>query len=113
MLIMRRRIAPAVLAGTLLVSGLTGCSLFGGNVSQEDVEDLISEEIGNAGGTEPEEVRCKGDLEGEEGAKQTCAVKAEDDQWLEFDIVATSVDGDTVEFDVDGEQTPLDGEPDY
>ncbi|HIW90721.1 MAG TPA: DUF4333 domain-containing protein [Candidatus Corynebacterium avicola] len=105
---MRRRLMPAVLAGTLLVSGLSGCSLFGSSVSQDEVEDIISDKVGEA-----EDVRCKGDLEGEEDAKQTCAIQREDGDWLEFDIVVTKVDGDTVEFEPEDEQTPLDGEPDY
>ncbi|HIW90720.1 MAG TPA: hypothetical protein H9870_03535 [Candidatus Corynebacterium avicola] len=52
---MRRRVFPTLLAGTLLVSGLSGCSLiFGSNVSQSDLEDEVFKELTDQVGEEPD-----------------------------------------------------------
>ncbi|HIW90719.1 MAG TPA: DUF4333 domain-containing protein [Candidatus Corynebacterium avicola] len=57
-------------------------------------------------------MRCKGDLEAEEDAEQTCALGA-DDVWVEIDVRVTNVDGNDVEFEFKAADAPLDGEPDY
>jgi hypothetical protein len=93
-----------LIAVPALLLGLAAC---GSNVvtaeeTAEKAEDALEEQIG----TRPD-INCPDDLEAEEGAETRCTLTAGDDP-TEYGVTVTvtSVDGETVNFDVE-----VDGEP--
>lgn len=91
---------PLALAAGALVA-LSGCGLLGpGAVESSEVEqkisDLFTEQVGQA----PDEVDCPDDLKAEEGAEMICALTLEGES-MDVKVTATSVDGDSVNFDIE------------
>lgn len=68
-------------------------------VSQGDLEDQIETLFTDQTGQEAEKVECKDTLKAEKGAKQRCTITTADGS-LDVDAEVTSVDGDTVNFDI-------------
>jgi hypothetical protein len=89
---------PRLAALPLLVLGLAGCGA--GTVAADDVaeqaEIALEEELGIR-----YEISCPDDLPAEVGAETRCTLSADDETELGVAITVTSVEGDTVNFDVD------------
>lgn len=79
-------------AGLLL---LAGCS-----VDSAEVEDEIKSQLEAQLGIEDADVSCDEDIAAEEGETFNCSVTV-DGETLEFEGVITSVDGGTVNFEVE------------
>lgn len=98
--------AAALAAFGLLGAGLTGCS---GSfsvgtkstpaVSGPDLQKELTDKL-TAAGNAPQSVTCKQDLPGEVGKTATCDVVFSDTNSVEAILTATSVEGDTVNFDI-------------
>jgi hypothetical protein len=98
-----RRRMRLLVATPLLALGLAGCSSsLAANDVEEGAEDALEEQIG----ARPD-ISCPEDLEAKVGAETRCTLTAGDDP-TEYGVTVTvtSVDGDTVNFDVE-----VDGEP--
>jgi hypothetical protein len=90
-------IGVAITAGAVLC----GCSVSGsvgggGSVSAAKLQDDISSKLEKAG-QKPESVSCHGDLKSEPGATTDCTIVAETNTF-EAHVVATKIDGDTVNY---------------
>jgi Domain of unknown function (DUF4333) len=94
-------------AAPLLLAGLAGCGsgTLAAEETAEKAEDALEEQIG----TRPE-ISCPDDLEAEVGAESRCILTAGDDP-TEYGvtITVTSVEGDTVNFDVEVDEEPSEG----
>jgi hypothetical protein len=91
-----KTVATLAAAGGLLL-GLSACSSV---VSSSDVQTKVSDAVYSQTQARPDSVSCPDDLKAEVGATLTCNVVFPDER---FDVVAkvTSVDGSTVNFDID------------
>ena len=92
-------------ATPLLVFGLTACgsSVLDADEAAEKAEDALEEQIG----ARPE-ISCPDDLEAEEGAETRCTLTAgEDPTPYGVTVTVTSVEGDTVNFDVQVDDAPI------
>ncbi|MFF0544551.1 DUF4333 domain-containing protein [Nocardia thailandica] len=91
--------AAAVLSALAL--SLAGCSVqFGGaEVKEADLEKSVSQTLAGQVGETPDKVDCPGDLKGEVGESMRCTVTA-GGETLGATVTVTSVDGDTVNYDV-------------
>ncbi|HOB48613.1 MAG TPA: DUF4333 domain-containing protein [Mycobacterium sp.] len=97
--------AAALAAFGLLGAGLTGCS---GSVevktgktpsaSAADLQKDLTERLTKAGNA-PQSVTCRQDLVGEKGKTATCDVVFSDTNSVEAVLTATSVEGDSINFD--------------
>lgn len=85
-----------LIAPALLLS-LAACGE--SSVSQSDLETQIDKLFTSETGLEAEKVECEDGLKAEEGAKQRCTITTTDDS-LDVDAEVTSIDGDTVNFDI-------------
>ncbi len=85
---------PPLIAAALL----TGCQFGSTSLSEESLEETLTEQVTQEIGTEPDEIDCPGGVDGEEGATQTCTLVAGEDQ-LDVDVEVTSVEGDTINLD--------------
>ncbi|WP_371821249.1 DUF4333 domain-containing protein [Blastococcus sp. PRF04-17] len=96
-----------LLVAPLLLLGLAGCG--SGTVAAEEAaekaEDALEEQIG----TRPE-ISCPDDLDAEVGAETRCTLTAGGDP-TEYGvtITVTSVEGQTVNFDVEVDEEPSEG----
>ena len=94
-----------VLAATpFLLLGLAACSAstLAAEDTAEKAEDALEEQIG----TRPD-ISCPDDLEAEVGAETRCTLTAgEDPTEYGVTVTVTSVDGDTVNFDVEVDEEP-------
>ncbi len=86
----------ALVAGSLLA--LSACSGTA-SVSSDDVAQQISDQLAAQVGTAPDSVTCPSDLPAEVGATITCELTA-DGQTLPVTATVTTVDGSTVNFDI-------------
>jgi hypothetical protein len=93
--------AVAVAAGVAL--GATACSV---SVSKTDLEtnvaSTLTQQIPGLG-----PVTCPGDLAGEVGATITCETTTSDGQPIGAVVTVTSVDGSTVNYNVETEARPV------
>jgi hypothetical protein len=101
----RRRL---LIATPVLLVGLAAC---GGAVvtaeeTAEKAEDALEEQLGVR-----QDVSCPDDLDAEEGAQTRCVLTTAGDDPTQFGVTVTvtSVDGDTVHFDIDVDDEPTDG----
>ena len=94
-----------LLAATpFLLFGLAACSAntLAAEDTAEKAEDALEEPIG----TRPD-ISCPDDLEAEVGAETRCTLTAgEDPTEYGVTVTVTSVDGDTVNFDVEVDEEP-------
>lgn len=93
---MNRRFAVAVGAAVLL--GLAACSSTS-SVSQADVESEIATQWEAQNGAPPDSVSCPGSLEGTVGKQIQCEITS-GELVLPVNVTVTSVDGSTVNFDI-------------
>lgn len=92
-----KRIAIAVLlAGAL---ALSGCGMLTPKVAKADVEQQISTQLEAQVGTKPDKIECPEDLKGEVGTTMTC-VLTHQGQSLDVTVTVTSVENNTVRFDI-------------
>jgi hypothetical protein len=98
-----RRRRPLI-ATPVLMFGLAACgsSVVTAEETATKAEDALEAQIG----TRPE-ISCPDDLEAEEGAETRCVLTAGGDP-TEYGVTVTvtSVDGDTVNFDVQVDEEP-------
>lgn len=93
---MKRIAVVALLISTL---ALTSCGLLTPKVAQADVEQQISTQLAKQVGTAPDKIECPGDLEGTVGTTMTC-VLTHQGQSLDVTVTVTSVEDNTVRFDI-------------
>ena len=86
----------ALVAGSLLALAACGGTA---TVSSDDVAQQISDQLAAQVGTAPDSVTCPGDLAAEVGTTMTCELTA-DGQSLPVTVTVTSVEGSTVNFDI-------------
>ncbi len=102
---MRHRLTSslALLAVTVLATACSASVSVGTKtVAEKDVEQQAAEQLAKVvdNGVTPN-IDCPGDLEAKVGAALVCDLTVPgDDTKLPVDITVTSVDGDTVNFDV-------------
>jgi hypothetical protein len=87
----------ALVAGSLFA--LAACSGTA-SVSADEVEQQVSDQLAAQVGTAPDSVSCPEDLPAEVGATMTCDLTA-GGQSLPVTVTVTSVDGSTVNFDIE------------
>jgi Domain of unknown function (DUF4333) len=94
-----------LLAAPVILAGLAAC---GGAVvtaeeTAEKAEDALEEQLGVR-----QDVSCPDDLEAEEGAETRCVLTTAGDDPIQFGVTVTvtSVDGDTVNFDIEVDDEP-------
>lgn len=91
----------SVISVLLAVALLGGCQTSAGKrVDNNDVELRISEKLGPQLGGAPRSVRCPDDLKGEKGATMRCALVTAGGKATDIVVTVTSVEGDTVNFDM-------------
>jgi hypothetical protein len=88
-----------LVAVPLLLLGLASCG--SGSVAADDVAEQAEDALEGQVGTRPE-ISCPDDLPAEVGAETRCTLTADDDP-TEYGVTVTvtSVEGDTVNFDVE------------
>jgi hypothetical protein len=91
----------ALVASSLLA--LAACSGTA-TVSADDVEQQISDQLAAEVGTAPDSVTCPGELAAEVGTSMTCELTAGEDT-LPVTVTVTSVEGSTVNFDIQVSET--------
>lgn len=96
-----------VIAATALLS-LSACSA--GVVDSQDVEDQIVEELGPRLVEAPEDVACPKPLEAKVDAVLTCTVDVRGES-VDVKVRVSSVEGDTVTFDMETEEAAAEAEP--
>lgn len=87
---------PAIIVAPLMLA-LSACSA---TVAQENVEGQIAQQLAEQVGETPDSVSCPGDLPAEVGAKMECTL-TEGGQTLGVTVTVTSIEGSTVNFDID------------
>jgi hypothetical protein len=93
-----------LLAAPALLVGLAACG--GAVVTAEETADKAEDALEEQIGARPE-ISCPDDLEAEEGAETRCTLTAgEDPTQYGVTVTVTSVDGDTVNFDVQVDDEP-------
>lgn len=103
---MSKRLGAAFLTGALAVTGLSACSLLGGKeVSQEEVEQGISDSLEKEVGQKPESIECPGGLKAEEGAKLECKLHHSGETYS-VEVTADTVDGNDVHYNVEVADQP-------
>jgi hypothetical protein len=93
-----------LLAVPILLFGLAACSanVLAAESTAEKAEDALEDQIG----TRPD-ISCPDDLEAEVGAETRCTLTAgEDPTEYGVTVTVTSVEGDTVNFDVEVDEEP-------
>ncbi|WP_034987164.1 DUF4333 domain-containing protein [Corynebacterium jeikeium] len=100
-----KRLGAAFLTGALAVTGLSACSLLGGEVAQEDVEKGISDSLEKEIGRKPERIECPSGLKAEEGAKIECKLH-DSGETYSVDVTADKVDGNDVHYNVEVADQP-------
>jgi hypothetical protein len=100
----RARLLAAV---PFLLAGLAACGT--GTLAAEDAAEKAEDALEGQIGTRPE-ISCPDDLEAEVGAETRCTLTAGGDP-TEYGvtITVTSVEGDTVNFDVEVDEEPSGG----
>lgn len=93
----------AVLVVPFAAVALTGCSV---TVDSSELETQISDALTQQVGEAPDDVTCPEDLDGEVGATTQCQLTA-GDTVLPVDVTVTSVEGNTVNFDIEVGETPI------
>ncbi|WP_280263957.1 DUF4333 domain-containing protein [Nocardia abscessus] len=90
---------------SLLAAALTACSVSVGTpkVQEADLEKSVKDSLTEKVGQEPDSIDCPGDLTGKEGATMRCTLTAGADT-LGVTLTVTSVEGDTVKYDIEVEQ---------
>lgn len=92
-----RKFSIAVVAATLPLMALTGCT---GSVPKSDVETTIADKLEEQTGQRPETVECPEDLEAKEGATMRCELRDSGIK-LGVKVNVTEVDGDKAKFDIE------------
>ena len=97
-----RRSLPIVIPALLLGLAACGGAVVTAEETAEKAEDALEEQIG----ARPE-ISCPDDLEAEEGAETRCTLTAgEDPTQYGVTVTVTSVEDDTVNFDVQVDDEP-------
>lgn len=115
---MKRPLLATAVATLAATAALTGCSFsfHAGSTTPTLSKDTLATNVkaklaeGN-NGTPPDQVICKGDLEGKVGATQECALEAGGD-WLPVTVTVTKVDGSTIGYNYEVGTTGI-SEPDW
>lgn len=95
-----RPIVRPLAVAALVAFALAGCGMLGpGSVPADDVETQISDKLEAQVGQAPDEVSCPEDLPAEEGSEIMCVLVA-DDQSIDVTVSVSSVEDDTVNFDI-------------
>ncbi len=102
--------ARTVAAGLLAAVALAGCSgevsIGGpGSVSTEDLEEQVSTQLTETVGQAPDDVTCPDELPAEEGEEVRCELTA-DGTTYGVTVTTTSVEGETVNFDIQVDDEP-------
>ncbi|MGJ4050212.1 DUF4333 domain-containing protein [Corynebacterium macclintockiae] len=100
-----KRIGVAFLTGALTVTGLSACSLLGGEVAQKEVEKSISDILEEKIGRKPERIECPGGLKAEEGATMECKLH-DSGEIYGVNVTADTVDGDNVHYSIEVADQP-------
>lgn len=96
----------AAMLAALLVLSACSFSLGGKSMDQAEVEKKISAALKEQVGTAPDKVVCPGDLKAEKGTKMRCVLTADGTRYG-VTVTVTSVKGDTVNFGIKVDDTPL------
>lgn len=100
-----RRRGRLLAAGALLALGcaLTGCSVeIGGDpkIAESDLEESVQQTLAEQVGQTPDAIDCPDDLQGTVGQTMRCTLTA-GGETLGLTVTVTSVEGDTVNYDVE------------
>jgi hypothetical protein len=94
-----------LLAVPVVLVGLAACgsAVVTAEETAEKAEDALEEQLGVR-----QDVSCPDDLEAEEGAETRCVLTTAGDDPIQFGVTVTvtSVDGDTVNFDIEVDDEP-------
>jgi hypothetical protein len=99
----RLRTAQILVVAGVSALVLTGCGE--SSVPASDVEEQTSDQLSQQYGEEFQDVSCPEDLPAEEDAEITCELTYEDET-RDVAITVTSVEDDTVNFDIQVADTP-------
>ncbi|UGT63470.1 DUF4333 domain-containing protein [Nocardia asteroides] len=104
----RGRTARLAGAATLFTLGcaLSACSVsIGGDpkIDEADLEKSVSQTLAEEVGQTPDSIDCPGDLTGKVGTTMRCTLNAGGDT-IGLTVTVTSVEGDTVNYDVQVDQ---------
>ncbi|WP_040780283.1 DUF4333 domain-containing protein [Nocardia pneumoniae] len=91
---------------SLLAAALTACSVSIGTarVAEADLEKSVKDTLTQKAGQEPDAIDCPGDLTGKTGTTMRCTLTAGADN-LGVTLTVTSVEGDTVNYDIEVDQS--------
>lgn len=92
------RLGMVTTASALTLAFLTGCSGSDGNISEDELESGIADQLESITGVRPADVDCPGDLDAEVDATMRCTVVADDGSEIEGTATVTEVDGGDASF---------------
>ncbi|MGN2637079.1 DUF4333 domain-containing protein [Nocardia takedensis] len=96
----------AAIALPLLACALTACSVSIGSdpkIDESELEKSVKQTLTEKVGQEPDSIDCPGDLDGKVGTTMRCTLTEGGDQ-LGLTVTVTSVQDDTVNYDVQVDQ---------
>ncbi|MFK0119467.1 DUF4333 domain-containing protein [Streptomyces sp. NPDC090994] len=98
------------LAAAAAVALLAGCSAevtvgSEAKLSKDEVADQVAEKLAAATGQPKPDVTCPEDLAGKVGTTMRCELTATDGTSLGVTVEVTSVDGDTIKYDIQADET--------
>ncbi|MET7769845.1 DUF4333 domain-containing protein [Nocardia sp. NPDC005366] len=91
----------------LLACALAACSVSIGSdpkIGEAELEKSVKQTLTEQVGQEPDGIDCPGDLKGTVGTTMRCTLSAGGDQ-LGLTVTVTSVENDTVKYDVEVDQS--------
>ncbi len=103
----RRVFRPALLLATAATAGalLAGCGE--ATVDRSDLEREIGDRLTEAVGVAPERVECPDELAAKVDASVRCVLTAPDGSRIGLTVTVTTVNDDTVDFDIVVDPEPL------
>ena len=102
------RTVGTTMGAALAALVLAGCSIGTPTVAQEDVEKTVSDQLEAQVGQAPDKITCPGDLEGKVGTEMRCTLEAGGDT-LGLTVTVTKVEGKSVSFDIQVDETTQGG----
>ncbi|WP_320783333.1 DUF4333 domain-containing protein [Streptomyces sp. CRN 30] len=91
----------AVAAAALLV----GCSSSEPKISKGEVEDTVAEKLAAQMNQPKPDIACPEDLAGEVGTTMRCELTATDGSTIGLTVKVTSVEDDTVKYDIEVDES--------
>ncbi|QGQ20767.1 DUF4333 domain-containing protein [Cellulomonas sp. JZ18] len=105
------RLLRPVLAGVLVLPALAACTFsadvdLGPGVEPEKLATQVSAALEESVGVAPDDVECDDQLDARVDATTRCVLTAGEERYG-LTVTATSVEGDTVDFDVQVDEEPM------